>query len=163
MNNTDITLFIVAAVLLLPGLVGIFVPLIPGIPYMFIVSLLYALLTRFKFLTWSQLLFLGILAALSILVDYLSGIIGAKYGGARKNSLYYGLAGLIIGTFFFPVVGSIVGLFAGIFLAEYLFHRNQKRASKAAIHGVIGSLGGILINLLLGIVFIITFIIFILK
>lgn len=151
---------IISTILLLPGLLGVILPALPGIPYMFVITLIYAALTKFTTLTTSELLVLLSLAVISISVDYLSGILGARYGGAHKKSLLLGFLGMLIGLFILPPFGSIIGLFLGVMIAEIMMHNDKDKAFKAAAGSLIGTLSGIAINLVLGITYIILFIIF---
>jgi len=148
---------------MLPGIVGILVPVLPGIPYMFVVALIAALIEKFWYLTTSDLFVLGIIAAASMAVDYFSGILGARFGGASKSALYYGFIGLIIGLVLFPPFGGLVGLFVGIYLSETAQKRSRGQAAKAATGGVIGSVAGMVINLALSLLFLVLFIIFVLR
>lgn len=160
MDNIYLIIF---SLLLLPGLLGIIIPMLPGIPLMFLVALIFAISTNFKALGLWEIVILGVIAIVSIVVDYFSGILGAKYGGAKKWSLAWGFVGLIVGLFVFPPFGGIIGLFLGILLSELYFVKNQKKAFRAATGGLIGSLAGIIINLILALTFIILFVIFALS
>lgn len=161
MDNTILT--IIATFLLIPGLVGVVVPLLPSLPYMFVVALIYGAIGRFAHLTGQEILILGGLAAASLTVDYLSGLLGAKYGGASSKSLAGGLVGLLIGLFLLPPIGSIIGLFLGIYLSEMYLRRSRQQAIRAATAGLLGSLAGIVINLVLALIFIGLFINFALN
>lgn len=158
MSNT--VLVIIFSILLLPGLAGVFLPLLPGIPFMFVIALIYALIDRFQHLEGNELMILGGIAVLSLIVDYCSGIIGAKYGGASKKAILYGIIGLIVGVILLPPFGGILGLFLGVLIAEIIQHRQGKRAIKAATGSVLGSILGIAANLVLGLLFIILFVLF---
>jgi len=160
MNNT--ILLIIFAVLLLPGFAGIFLPL-PGILYMFIISLIFGFVDKFQHLTELELLILGIIALVAMLNDYLSGMLGAKYGGAAQKSMLYGIIGMILGLIIFPPFGGLVGVFIGILLAEIFNHGNREKALCAATGGLVGSLIGMGITLILSIVFLFLFIIFGIK
>lgn len=148
---------------MLPGFIGIIIPLLPGIPYMFILALIYGIIDRFQHLSGKELIILGILAMVSLVVDYSSGLIGAKFGGASKRSVLYGLIGLIMGSIILPFIGSIAGLFIGVYVSEYLIHNDEQRAKKAATTSLIGSLGGIIVNIILGISFAVLFVMFTIK
>jgi uncharacterized protein YqgC (DUF456 family) len=149
------TVYIVIAILfLLPGLIGILLPVAPGIPYMFIVALIFAIINGFADLQPHEIGILGGIAVLSLIIDYAAGILGAKFGGASKEALIAGFLGLLIGTVVLPPIGGIFGLFAGIFLAETYRRRTKEEAIKAATGGVLGSVASIAINLILGLVFI---------
>lgn len=156
----DTAYLIIATVLMLPGLIGIVIPAFPGIPYMFVIALIYGFITHFQTLSTTHFIILGILALISLIVDYTTGLLGAKYGGATKKSIAFGLLGSIAGTVLLPPFGGILGLFLAILLSELFLHKGNKKAVKAASGGLIGSLAGIIVNIILAVVFIVCFIIF---
>lgn len=150
-------LFAVAAVF---GVFATLMPTVPGIPYMFVLAVIYALLDKFQTFTWQYLLALGIIMVISILTDYLSGIIGAKYGGASRRSLFVGFACLVLGTIIAPPFGGFLGLFLGVLVSEFLQLGEHIRAFKAAGYSLVGALVGTLINFTLAIIFFIVFLVF---
>lgn len=156
-------LLILFTVIMAFGIVGILIPVVPGIPLMFVLALLYGIINKFATLTGRELLFLGVIALASFLIDYLSGVLGAKYGGASKKALTYGLIGTIIGFIVIPPFGSLIGLFIGVLVGELIAGRSHEKAIHAAKTSVLGSLAGIGINILLGLIFIILFVIFSLR
>lgn len=161
MSNT--VLVLIFSILLLPGLAGIFIPLLPGIPLMFVIALIYGVIDRFQHLQGNEVMILGGIVVLSLIVDYCSGVIGAKYGGASKKAILFGFIGLIVGIILLPPFGGILGLFLGVLIAEMIQHRDQRRAVKAATGSLLGSLLGIVANLVLGLLFLILFIVFALR
>jgi hypothetical protein len=158
MVNTIIV--VVAAILLLPGIVGVFLPILPSLPYMGAIVLIYLIFDRFQHLTAVESISLLLIVIISLAVDYFSGILGAKYGGASKRSTYIGFLGMIIGLIFLPPFGGFAGLFIGILVGEFLDYKKHMQALKAATSGLIGSLAGIVINVILAFLFIGLFIIF---
>ncbi len=154
----DVVLVIVATILMSIGFIGVILPVVPGVPYMFVIALLYGFIDTFEHLTPTELTTLGVVALSSIIIDYLSGMIGAKVGGASREGVRYGFIGLVIGTLIFPPLGSILGLFLGVLAGELSKRRSQQQAIKAATAGLIGSLTGIGINLILALVFVALFI-----
>ncbi len=154
------TLLIIAVVLMLPGLAALFVPVIPAVPYLFIVALGFGLVDRFQHQTGRELVFLGLIALASFAVSHLSGIIGARAGGAASRSLWYGLIGSLVGLLVLPPFGSIVGLFVGVLIGELLAGKSDRKAVKAAAASTAGSVIGMAINILLATLFVILFIFF---
>lgn len=146
--------------LLLPGFAGVFLPL-PSLPYMFGITLIFGFIDQWQHLNYVDLTILGVIMLISFLAEYLTGLIGAKYGGAAKISIVFGLIGALIGLIVFPPFGGIAGLFFGILVSEFLHFKNHIKALKAASGGVIGTLAGMLISLILAITYVILFIIFI--
>lgn len=152
--------WLVAAVLLMiPGFVGLFIPVFPGIPWMFLVALTYGALTSFGRLTGSDLGILAIIALASVAIDYLSGVLGAKYSGASAKALGAGFVGMIVGLLVLPPFGGLLGLFIGVLLVE-LQTKTRQQAVRAATGSLFGSLAGIVLNLLLATLFITLFLVF---
>src|SRR5581483_2855540 len=123
---------------------GVLLPMIPGIPYMFVIALIYGAIDHFHHLTLRQLGILGIITIVSLIIDYLAGMMGAKFGGAKGKSLLYGFIGLIVGTFIVPVIGGLIGLFLGVLIGELFRKRAGGDAVKAATGSVLGSLAGMI-------------------
>jgi len=146
--------------LLLPGFAGVFLPL-PSLPYMFGITLIFGFIDQWQHLSYIKLVVLGIIMLISFAAEYLTGLIGAKYSGAAKISIVFGLVGTIIGLIVFPPFGGIAGLFLGILASEFLHFRDHIKALKAASGGLIGTLVGMLISLILAIAYVVLFIIFV--
>lgn len=155
----DILILIIFAILMLPGFLGILLPF-PSVPYMFAIALIYGFIDKFNHLKTAELIILIVLSLLSLLVDYLSGIIGAKYGGAGKKSVIFGFIGLLLGVILLPPFGGIPGLFLGVWAGEIYSHRDKKQALKAASGSLLGSLAGMIVNVVLALLFMILFILF---
>lgn len=156
-------LIIIFSILLLPGIVGVILPVFPSIPYMFLVALIFAAIDKFDHITGLNLLLLGIIAAISLAIDYLAGLFGAKYFGATGKGVLGGVIGGFIGLLVFPPWGLIIGMALGVFLAEYLINKKAKEVNKAVAGVLIGSLTGIVINLIFSIIFLALFLIFALN
>jgi len=151
---------IIAIVLMLIGVAGVILPALPGVLLMFTVALAFAFIEGFNHITYINLVILGVISSVSLLVDYLSGLIGGKYFGATQRGVLGGFIGMVIGTLVFAPIGTFVGLFLGILVAELAYGGDRKKAAKAAIGGLLGSTVGILINLVLALLFLALFITF---
>lgn len=160
MNNT--LLVIIFFVLMIPGIAGAFLPL-PGLLYMFIISLIFGFVDKFAHIQLWELGVLAGIALISMINDYMSGLLGAKYGGAAQKSMLYGIIGMIIGLIIFPPFGGLVGVFIGILLAEIIRGNSQEKAVRAATGGLVGSIVGMVITLILAIIFLFLFTIFAIK
>lgn len=152
------SLLITFALLMSLGVFGVIVPVMPALLYMFFLAVLFGLIEGFVYLTVGNIAILLGIALLSVVVDYTSGILGARFGGARKKSLLYGFIGTILGFIVFPPFGGIAGLFIGIALGELIHRRTSKQAIKAATAGVLGTVSGMAINVLVAISFLVCFI-----
>lgn len=160
---SHITLVVLALFFMLPGLLGVLLPAIPGVPYMFVVALVFGFVDRFAHLTGRELGWLAALAILSLVVDYTAGLLGAKLGGASKKAAAAGFMGLLLGTLLLPPIGGFIGLFAGVLFAELTRGQDERQALKAATGSVLGSLAGIAINLGVGLLLALLFLFFALR
>lgn len=143
------TIDILFTVLVFLGLLLTCIPTLPGIPIMFATIFIYGLIDNFETLqVWHLAVFAG-LTLLSITIDYSSGLIGAKLGGASKRALGLGMIGLVIGLITFPPLGAFAGLFMGIFIAELIQFRNHAKALKAASYSLAATLIGALVNIVI--------------
>jgi uncharacterized protein YqgC (DUF456 family) len=127
----------------------------PGIPILFISTLVYAIADKFQTFTGWQILALGLITLASIAVDYSSGLIGAKLGGANKVSLISGLVGMIIGLVSFPPFGLFLGLFLGVLLAELAQMKHHLSALRSATFSLIAVVIGMIVNIFLATVFLV--------
>lgn len=153
-------LVIIFSILLLPGLIGAIIPIIPSVPWMFVVTLIFSFIDKFEHIHWWGLLILGLLAIISLISDNLSGLVGAKRTGASKWGLIGGLIGGLVGLFFFPPFGAILGMIIGVVIPEIIYSKNNKTALKSASGVILGNLANIIINLVLCLIFIGLFLLF---
>ena len=126
-------LTVVAGVLMLVGLLGIFLPFVPDVLLIWGASLGYGL-----FVGWGEsgpwlfglITLLGLLAAAA--EAWVSGA-GAYKAGASPWSILAGLVGGAAGFFLLPPLGMVIGLLAGTFLAEYLRRKDARQAARAMV------------------------------
>ncbi len=154
----DIALIIIGFILCLIGIVGSFLPVLPG-PF---TSWLGLLLLHFTNVISSDWRFLGITLGVAIIVwilDYIVPAWGTKRFGGTKYGMIGSSIGLIIGLLFLGPFGIIVGPFAGAFIGELIKDSNDSaKALKAAIGSFLGFLAGTFVKFVVSIVFIILFI-----
>jgi len=137
-----ITLWVLAVLLVAAGLAGLVLPLIPGVPLVYLGIVAAAWAGGFTKIGGFTLAVLGALATIAFAVDYLSGVLGAKRMGATP----WGLLGAVVGTvvgLFFGLPGLILGPAAGAIGFEYWKDPNFKKAAKAGSGVVIGFALGI--------------------
>lgn len=128
----DAALWVLAILLVLAGLAGAVLPLIPGAPLVFGGLLLGAWIDGFAKVGWFPLALAGVLAALTYVVDLVATALGAKKAGASPLALVGAGVGTVVGLFF-GFVGVLVGPFAGAALGEYLARRDLRQAGKAGV------------------------------
>lgn len=150
---------IIVTVLLSLCVLMTFIPTLPGIPLMFVFTLAYGVIDGFETLPpWYLALFGGI-TIISMIVDFSSGLLGAKLGGASKRALLWGVIGLFAGLILFPPFGAFLGLFLGIFFAEIAQMRHHVKALKAASFSLAATVVGMMVNIGLATAYLVTFIV----
>jgi len=150
---------VISIILMIVGFFGVLIPFLPGLPLAYFGVLLLAFVTGFNLISPWILVILGALALLSILVDYLSGIIGARYGKASLWGMIGAITGLIVGLLVFGPLGLILGPAVGVLVFELIAKRDHRQAARAAQSTLISSLLGMAINAILAITFAITLIV----
>ena len=136
----DIFLIVIAGILLIIGLIGCVLPIIPGIPLSYVGILLLHFTENVQF----SAVFLIVWAVIVIIVqilDFYIPVWGTKrFGGSRWGTIG-SVIGIIIGLFFAPW-GIIIGSFAGAVIGELLSGRASKDALKAGLGAFVGFLLG---------------------
>ncbi len=129
----DILWTILAGVLMLAGMVGIFIPFFPDLLLIWAAALGYGLLVGWG--EWGLWLFglITLLSVLGILAETYVGGAGARMAGASYKAIFAGLILGAIGFFAFPPFGLILGLLAGTFIVEYLRLRDWRQAGRATL------------------------------
>jgi uncharacterized protein YqgC (DUF456 family) len=129
--------YLLAAVLIVAGLVGTVLPALPGLPLMFAGMLLAAWANGFQRVGAWTIALLAVLTVISIGVDIGATALGAKRVGAGKGAMLGAAIGTLVGAFF-AVPGLILGPFLGAMAAELLRGRELAHASKIGFGTWIG-------------------------
>jgi len=140
--------FILAAILILAGVAGTVVPLLPGVPLVFAGMFLAAWADHFQHIGAFTLTLLGVLCALALLVDFVAGLLGAKRVGASTRALWGAMLGTLVGVFF-GLPGLLLGSFIGAVVAELSTGREWNHAARVGVGTWLGLLFGTLAKLAL--------------
>jgi uncharacterized protein YqgC (DUF456 family) len=138
----DIFLLFVGFFFVLLGVIGSFLPVLPG-PITGWIGLLMLHLTKVIPMDWT---FLGITLGVAILIwgiDFIIPAWGTKKFGGSKYGIWGTILGLIIGLVFLGPLGIIVGPFLGAFVGELI---NDSTDSKRAVKAAFGSLVGFMLS-----------------
>ena len=137
----DILLITLGAILLIVGIIGCFLPVLPGPPLSWLgILLLY--FTDNTSVSTSFLLWWLVIALIVTGLDYLIPVWGTKKFGGTKMGVRGSIAGLIVGLFF-PPFGIIVGPFLGALVAELIHDAHDTtKALKSAFGSFLGFLLG---------------------
>jgi hypothetical protein len=140
------------------GLIGIFIPMLPGTPLVFLGLLIYAAYTNFSSVSVGTIILFLILTLITLAVDYISGLIGTSKFGSTKWGFFGGIIGLIIGLFFSPFgfFSVIIGPLLGVITGELIGGKKFWDSTKIGIGTLIGYLVAIFFDLIVagGMIFI---------
>jgi len=122
--------WVLAALIILAGIVGTVVPALPGVPMIFAGLVLAAWSDGFTVIGWGTLSVLGVLTLFAVLIDYLAAAFGAKRLGASTRAFWGATLGAIIGMFF-GLIGIILGPFIGAVSAELSGGQGARQAGRS--------------------------------
>ncbi len=139
---------------MLLGILGSFLPVLPGPPISWVGLLLLALTRAVPEDWW----FLGITAVVALIVvalDYWIPALGTKKFGGSRAGMIGTTVGLLI-AIVFPVLGIagiIIWPFVGAIVGELLNKSDQKTALKAAFGSFVGFLTGTFLKFVVAIIY----------
>jgi uncharacterized protein YqgC (DUF456 family) len=139
----DVCCFVLASVLLILGLVGCFISILPG-PILSYCGLL-CLIPTDRSLSTTALVLLGALTIAVTVADFVIPSIGAKKFNCSSYGTWGCVLGTIVGAFFFPI-GITLGPFAGAFLGEFIAKKDFVTALRSGIGAFLGFLAGTLLK-----------------
>ena len=158
----DIIIPIASGLLLILGLIGVFVPVLPGVPLALGGFVLYAWGTGFTHISLVTTIVFASISVFIIILDIIAQLLGAKKMDASKAGTIGVALGTIAGLFFMPV-GLIVGPALGGFIGEFIHEQDAKHALKAALGALIGTLCTSIIKVTLIVVMIFFFVVALLS
>ena len=147
------------------GLLGVFLPVIPGVGFIWIVVAIYAIAERFATIDPITFVVLTVLGAIGLTSDLWMSQVGAKAGGGSVwsllGALVLGAIGAIVGLAFLgvgAVPGAIIGAILGVVLVEWYQNRDWEEALKVGTGWAAGCLlsGGV--QFVIGVLMILIFV-----
>lgn len=149
----------VALALLVLGIVGSVVPLLPG-PLLSLAGVLgYWWATGYDEPGLVALVVLVILGVMALLLDYLGSAVAARAGGASlTTSLAGGVVGLVL-LFVFGPVGMLLGVVGTVFLLELRRHGDAEAGVRTALLTAVGTLASAVVQVVLTAAMLITFVV----
>ncbi|WP_330233457.1 DUF456 domain-containing protein [Nocardia sp. NBC_00508] len=137
---------VVVGLVILVGLIGIVVPILPGVILIFGAIAVWAFMTGGA-TAWTVFAISTLLLALSGVVKYTWPGRKMKEAGVSNRAILLGAILGIVGFFVIPVVGLFVGFVLGVYLSELHRLRGNQQAWRATIHALKGVGLSILIEL----------------
>ncbi|MCP1660808.1 DUF456 domain-containing protein [Neisseria perflava] len=134
-------LIILGLIALIVGILGTIYPAIPGLGLMFGGAWLIAYSGDYQVFGSTTLIFLGIVAAIGMAMDYVAGMLGAKYTGADKLAVWGAFIGGICAAFF-SLPGLLFGPMIGAGIGEFITRKDMWQAGKVSMGTLIGFIIG---------------------
>jgi uncharacterized protein len=134
---------VVPPLLIIIGLVGIVVPVLPGLLLVLGGVLVWAL-TEGSALAWSIFAVSVVVTVVGYVLQYTLPGRRMRERGVSSSTMVLAMALGIVGFFVIPVVGAVVGFVLGIFVVELGRSRDGSQAwtrTKHALVGVLHSMG----------------------
>lgn len=146
--DASILWYVVAAILILVGIAGTVLPILPGVPVVFVGMWLAAWVDDYTQIGTTSLVLLGILAALSVLIDFVAGMLGARRVAATGRALWGATIGTVVGLFF-GLPGLLLGPFIGAVIGEVSAGGTILRSTHVGVATWVGLLFGTLAKIAL--------------
>lgn len=151
-----LSVWLLTGSLLLVGLIGSVVPLLPGPFLIFIAGIVHSVLLPSRGMSWQGILILCLLLVLAYFVDLAAGAMGARWFGASRWGIFGVFVGGIVGLFFAPV-GFILGPLLGGLLFEILFAKKRVAPALKNTWGTLLGTGlGLIVRVFISLVMIAT-------
>lgn len=142
----DLLILVIGVVLMLIGLVGCFVPVIPGPPICYVSLLVIHFFSDYTLADDFLINWAIIMTTITVLDIWLQ-IYGVKRFGGKKMAIRGTTIGLVLGLFI-PPFGFVVGPFIGAFVGAYLESKDKDfvQLTKIAFGSFIGLLSGVVLK-----------------
>ena len=148
----DIVLVFIASLFIVLGIIGSFLPVLPG-PLTSWIGLLILHLTDAVPMNWTFLTITLVLAIFVWFLDYIIPAIGTKRFGGSKYGMIVTSLGLIVGLLSPIPFGIIIGPFIGALIGELINKSDSKTAIKAAFGSFLGFLTSTFIKFIVAVIY----------
>lgn len=132
-----VLLWLCVTLLVVAGLAGLVFPAMPGAPLLFAGLWLAAWAEDFVYVGAGWLAVLGVMAALTYVVELVATAIGSKRFGASPQALWGSIVGGFLGLFF-GLPGILLGPFVGAVAGELYARGGLRQAGWAGLGASIG-------------------------
>ena len=138
------------------GLAGTVVPMLPGLPFVFLGLWLGAWIDDYRQVGRFAVAMLALLMVIGLVLDFAAGALGARKVGASRQAITGAMLGSVVGVFF-GLPGLLVGPFAGAVLGELSAQRSLQQATVVGVASWLGLLAGTIAKLVIGLAMVGTF------
>ena len=130
---SDVEITVLVALVMVVGLAGTVVPLLPGLMLIWAAALVYGFGVGFGSVGVAVMVLLSLIVVISLVKSILVPRRAAEGHDVSRWSQLVALVGAVIGFFLVPVIGVFVGALVGLLLAEYVNHRDLATAWRATV------------------------------
>lgn len=148
----DILLISISFLFMVLGLLGSFLPILPG-PLTSWVGLLILHFTNVVPMNWTFLIITFCIALGIWILDYIIPAVGTKRFGGSKAGIIGTSIGLIVGLIAPIPGGIIIGPFIGALIGELINKSEFNKALKAALGSFLGFLASTFIKFIVAIIY----------
>ncbi|REG89732.1 DUF456 domain-containing protein [Winogradskyella sediminis] len=148
----EIFLVCIALILIVLGILGSFLPVLPG-PLTSWAGLLVLHFTEGVEMSRTFLIATLLVALLIYVLDYIIPAIGTKRFGGSKAGMIGTTLGLIIGLFSPIPFGIIIGPFIGALIGEMIHRNDFNKALKAAFGSFLGFIASTFLKFIVAIIY----------
>jgi uncharacterized protein YqgC (DUF456 family) len=141
MRAVDLALYVLGALALAAGVAGTVLPALPGAPLLVVGAVLVAWAGDFQRVGWPSLAAIAVLAALTLAVEWVAALLGARRFGASRWAFVGASIGLVVGLFL-GLPGVLLGPIVGAVALEYAKNADLARAGRAGAGVALGMLVG---------------------
>lgn len=128
-----LSIFAITQIVMLVGLLGLVIPIFPGIVVIWLAGLAYGVVTGFD--SWAIVFFaiLTLLMLAGTTVDNLLMGAGARKGGASWLTIGVALFAGLVGTLALPPFGGLIAAPLSVLLLEFWRTRDAKKSARALL------------------------------
>ncbi|MFT7227465.1 MAG: hypothetical protein ACI8PW_000039 [Methylophilaceae bacterium] len=142
--------WIVVGLLVIVGFMGLLVPILPGIVFIFSGLLLAAWLDDFSRVSEVTMTVIGLFSLMAWVIDFFASYFTAKKANASKLALFGVMIGALVGILG-GVVGLIIGPIIGAVIGEFIARKNSGDAVRVGVAAGLGFLVALVVKLVLAI------------
>ncbi len=128
----EILAALIGGLLVMAGIFGCIVPVLPGPPVAYLALLLVSWAGGWEVYALWVLIVVALAAVGAAALDSVLPLLTSRRSGASKAGIWGSVIGMLAGTIFFPPFGTVIGAFVGALAGELLVRQEGSNPMKAA-------------------------------
>lgn len=133
-------IYLLSFLMMILGLIGSFIPVIPG-PFISFLGIVLTYSFTSLPIDSNKMWILGLLMTVAMVGDYILQIVGVKKLGGGKKAIRGTLIGTLLGMFI-PPIGILLGALIGAFIGAKMEQASNAQSLKVALGAFVGFLLG---------------------